>query len=59
MKDRIAQSVITAHIRPISVGSFGDSKPIGDGVFELCIDYGPGFRLYFTGGTGHCALRRR
>jgi putative addiction module killer protein len=48
MKDRIAQSVITARIRRISVGNFGDSKPVGDGVSELRIDYGPGYRVYFT-----------
>ena len=48
LKDRIAQSVITARIRRISGGNFGDSKPVGDSVFELRIDYGPGFRVYFT-----------
>jgi putative addiction module killer protein len=48
MTDRIAQSVINARIRRISAGNFGDSKPVGDGVSELRIDYGPGFRVYFT-----------
>jgi len=48
VKDRIAQSIIIARIRRISVGNFGDSKPVGDGIFELRIDYGPGFRVYFT-----------
>jgi putative addiction module killer protein len=48
LKDRIAQSIIIARIRRISVGNFGDSKPVGDGIFELRIDYGPGFRVYFT-----------
>ena len=48
LKDRIAQSVITARIRRISAGNFGDSRPVGDGVSELRIDYGPGFRVYFT-----------
>jgi len=48
LKDRIAQSVIIARIRRISAGNFGDSKPVGDGVSELRIDYGPGFRVYFT-----------
>jgi len=48
LKDRIAQSVITARIRRISGGNFGDSKPVGGGVSELRIDYGHGFRVYFT-----------
>ena len=48
LKDRITQSIITARIRRISVGNFGDTKPVGEGVFELRIDYGPGYRVYFT-----------
>jgi putative addiction module killer protein len=48
VKDRIAQSIIIARIRRISVRNFGDSKPVGDGIFELRIDYGPGFRVYFA-----------
>jgi putative addiction module killer protein len=48
LKDRITQSVIAARIRRISVGNFGDSRPVGDGISELRIDYGPGYRLYFT-----------
>jgi len=48
LKDRIAQSIITARIRRISGGNFGDSKPVGDGICELRIDYGSGFRVYFT-----------
>ena len=48
LKDRIAQSVISARIRRISGGNFGDSRSVGDGVSELRIDYGSGFRVYFT-----------
>jgi putative addiction module killer protein len=47
LKDRIAQSIITARIRRISVGNFGNSKSVGDNVFELRIDHGPGYRVYF------------
>jgi putative addiction module killer protein len=48
IKDRVTQAIIHARIRRISAGNFGDSKPVGAGVSELRIDYGPGFRVYFT-----------
>jgi putative addiction module killer protein len=48
LKDRVTQAIINARIRRISGGNFGDCKPIGDNVSELRIDYGPGFRVYFT-----------
>jgi len=47
LKDRVAQSIINARIRRISVGNFGDVGPVGEGISELCIDYGPGYRVYF------------
>jgi putative addiction module killer protein len=48
LRDRVTQAIINARIRRISGGNFGDSKPVGDNVSELRIDYGPGFRVYFT-----------
>ena len=48
LKDQIAQALIAARIRRISAGNFGDSKSVGDGVSELRINYGPGYRLFFT-----------
>ena len=48
LKDKIAQSIINARIRRISAGNFGDAKSIGSSISELIIDYGPGYRLYFT-----------
>jgi putative addiction module killer protein len=35
-------------IRRLSLGNPGDVKPIGGGVSELRIDYGPGYRVYFV-----------
>ena len=34
-------------IRRLSLGNLGDVKPVGEGVSELRIDYGPGYRVYF------------
>jgi putative addiction module killer protein len=41
------RSRINARIRRLSVGNPGDAKPVGSGVFEMRIDYGPGYRVYF------------
>jgi len=48
LKDRIARAIINARIRRISAGNFGDVKPVGNNVSELRVDYGPGYRVYFT-----------
>jgi putative addiction module killer protein len=47
LKDRQTKQIINARIRRISTGNFGDSKPAGNGVSELRIDYGPGYRVYY------------
>lgn len=48
LKDRRAVAKINARIRRLSeTGSFGDVKPAREGVSEMRIDYGPGYRLYF------------
>jgi len=47
-RDRQAKARITARIRRLSLGNPGDVKPVGSGVSELRIDYGPGYRVYFV-----------
>jgi len=48
LKDRQAIARINARIRRLSeTGNFGDVKPARDGVSEMRIDYGQGYRLYF------------
>lgn len=48
LRDTDARARINVRIRRISLtGNFDDTKPIGDGVYELRIDYGLGYRMYY------------
>ena len=47
LRDRMAKTRILIRIRRVSLGNFGDVKPVGEGVSELRVDYGPGYRVYF------------
>lgn len=47
LRDKQARFRINTRIRRLSLGNPGDVKPVGGGVSELRIDYGPGYRVYF------------
>jgi putative addiction module killer protein len=48
LKDSRAQTAIAARLARLSYGLAGDMQSVGDGVSELRIHYGPGYRLYLT-----------
>ncbi len=48
LKDVKARARIDIRIRRISLGNLGDVKSLGWALFEIRIDYGPGYRIYFT-----------
>jgi putative addiction module killer protein len=47
LKDTNAVGRILVRIRRLSLGNPGDVKPVGEGVSEIRIDYGPGYRVYY------------
>ena len=52
LKDTRGEALILKRIRSAERGNFGDCVPIGEGVSEMRIHFGPGYRVYFTRRSG-------
>ena len=47
MKDKTVRAKVWARLARIRAGNFGDCRSVGSGVWELKIDFGPGYRVYY------------
>lgn len=48
LRDRVAQARIAQRLDAAVIGHFGDCEPVGDGISEMRIHVGAGYRVYFT-----------
>jgi putative addiction module killer protein len=48
LSDARAQAKVAARINRLAAGNFGDCKPLRGGIWELRIDWGPGYRVYYA-----------
>jgi len=56
LRDAKARARISARLARLAVGNFGDCRPIREGVWELRIDWGPGYRVYYAMAEQTCVL---
>lgn len=48
LKDKLGRARIAHRVRSAEHGNFADCEPVGEGVSEMGIHFGPGYRVYFT-----------
>lgn len=48
LKDPVSRAIVVRRIERVAGGNLGDVRAVGEGVSELRIDHGPGFRVYFV-----------
>lgn len=48
LRDLRGRAKVLARVERLLTGNPGDVKPVGEGVSEMRIDYGPGYRVYYT-----------
>ena len=56
LKDKQAGARIAVRLLRLQNGNFGDCRAVGDGVWELRIDWGPGYRVYYALSGKHAVL---
>lgn len=56
LRDSTARARILVRLNRLAAGNCGDCQAVGEGVFELRIHYGPGYRVYFGQLDDHCVL---
>jgi putative addiction module killer protein len=56
LADLTARARVAVRIDRLAGGNLGDSKPIGGGLYELRIDWGPGYRVYYGKIESACVL---
>jgi putative addiction module killer protein len=56
LDDARAAAKIAVRINRLAAGNFGDCKPLREGVWELRIDWGPGYRVYYAMAGKACVL---
>lgn len=56
MDDRVAYAALMARLARLRLGLFGDCRPVGNGVQEMRIDIGPGYRAYVASTGGRVVL---
>ena len=47
LRDGRTRAIVLARLARVRLGNMGNTRPVGEGVHELKIDYGPGYRAYF------------
>jgi len=56
LRDQVAAVRIRARLTRVRAGNFGDARNVGNGVVELKIDHGPGYRVYYAIEAGTVVL---
>ena len=47
LRDKKTQAIVLERLNRLRLGNFGDCRHLGEGIYELRIHYGPGYRIYF------------
>ena len=56
VRDPVAYAAIQSRTDRLKRGLFGDCEPVGEGVWEIRVDTGPGYRVYYARATKHVVL---